>query len=629
MRVFVPLVAALVLIASPGLAEEPRQEIAERDAAIRASVAKVAALLVRKPRGTMADVLHLDAHYDAVERAGYLTRVPERARGPLRERFTSVMQTGYARKSLAEIFGRAEVLVVLRIDAGEVADRATSLVRFSPQPGARSHMRMSYERRDGVWSLYDMEDLGFGLPLSSGVGLVLSAVAEGNGDDAVQISADLIGAKAALEDDDPDDAQLYLDRLQGRELPHPLRAVVEMFSAALDLQAGRPQEALVHLDAYERSLPRGAFLDLLRATALNDLDEHATALEHAYRYVESIEHDVDVDVEIARALIGLGRRDEAAAVLLRTLDDAPGNADALRWLAQILPAEREAELAARLAHLPNPATELEQIAEELLDADAFDALERVTRAVAPRIPDHRDVPYYEGLVLAHRGQHREAAVKLEESVRRLTPDVSTDLAFYYVDAWLDAMLASGQGVEAVLRAPDPAAVFDRVMEHLNESGDLEARRRLVQEAATLPGLGRRLRYERADLLHTDRQFEAAVAILEPLRRELMDEAGELEDIEVLLIFDVVNRLVRDLMHLDRAEQALEVARAHEVHTKSAHYLAYVHALRGETDKAIHYLRLEQERGNYPQELFEDPDLAGILSTEPYRDIREALFEEEE
>lgn len=120
-----------------------------------------------------------------------------------------------------------------------------------------------------------------------------------------------------------------------------------------------------------------------------------------------------------------------------------------------------------------------------------------------------------------------------------------------------------------------------------------------------------------------------MAILEPLRRELMDEAGELEDIEVLLIFDVVNRLVRDLMHLDRAEQALEVARAHEVHTKSAHYLAYVHALRGETDKAIHYLRLEQERGNYPQELFEDPDLAGILSTEPYRDIREALFEEEE
>ena len=213
-------------------------------------------------------------------------------------------------------------------------------------------------------------------------------------------------------------------------------------------------------------------------------------------------------------------------------------------------------------------------------------------------------------------------------MRRLTPDVSTDLAFYYVDAWLDAMLASGQGVEAVLRAPDPAAVFDRVMEHLNESGDLEARRRLVQEAASLPGLGRRLRYERADLLHTDRQFEAAVAILEPLRRELMDQAGELEDIEVLLIFDVVDRLVRDLMHLDRAEQALEVARAHEVHTKSAHYLAYVHALRGETDKAIHYLRLEQERGNYPQELFEDPDVATLLATEPYRDVRKELLDNE-
>ena len=382
------------------------------------------------------------------------------------------------------------------------------------------------------------------------------------------------------------------------------------------------------LDRLQRTAPEAAIIDFFRAWALNDLGRSEEALHHARRYAERIDADAQVNIEMARALMGLDRTDEALAHLGMALDDAPGELNALAYLARLLPAEREAELAARLAHLRRPATEFEQLAEELLDADEFDALERVTRAVAPRIPDHRDVPYYEGLVLAHRGQHREAAVKLEESVRRLTPDVSTDLAFYYVDAWLDAMLASGQGVEAVLRAPDPAAVFDRVMEHLNESGDLEARRRLVQEAASLPGLGRRLRYERADLLHTDRQFEAAVAILEPLRRELMDQAGELEDIEVLLIFDVVDRLVRDLMHLDRAEQALEVARAHEVHTKSAHYLAYVHALRGETDKAIHYLRLEQERGNYPQELFEDPDVATLLATEPYRDVRKELLDNE-
>ena len=55
----------------------------------------------------------------------------------------------------------------------------------------------------------------------------------------------------------------------------------------------------------------------------------------------------------------------------------------------------------------------------------------------------------------------------------------------------------------------------------------------------------------------------------------------------------------------------------------------MHALRHEPAKAIQYIELEFERGNDPYTLFEDPDLAGILSTEPYRDIREALFEEEE
>ena len=628
MRLFVPLCFVLLLSTAGARAEEGPAAVAARKAELGAAVTRLGEHLTSSPPGMLGDVIDPEALFEAIEKGGFVTRVPVAARDRFRKSVIGGLGATLRAQSLDTLFGEVREFQMVRRDVAADARHATVVVRFLQDGERRARAVLSYVHREGAWRLFDLHDVDMGLPISVMAGVFLSAMTEGAGADAARIVEALQAGTDAVAEGDTAGARGLLEPLDERDLPGPIRASLDMLMVHVELDEAQPETALKRLDRLQRTAPEAAIIDFFRAWALNDLGRSEEALHHARRYAERIDADAQVNIEMARALMGLDRTDEALAHLGMALDDAPGELNALAYLARLLPAEREAELAARLAHLRRPATEFEQLAEELLDADEFDALERVTRAVAPRIPDHRDVPYYEGLVLAHRGQHREAAVKLEESVRRLTPDVSTDLAFYYVDAWLDAMLASGQGVEAVLRAPDPAAVFDRVMEHLNESGDLEARRRLVQEAATLPGLGRRLRYERADLLHTDRQFEAAVAILEPLRRELMDEAGELEDIEVLLIFDVVDRLVRDLMHLDRAEQALEVARAHEVHTKSAHYLAYVHALRGETDKAIHYLRLEQERGNYPQELFEDPDVATLLATEPYRDVRKELLDNE-
>ncbi|MGE0192769.1 MAG: hypothetical protein AB7T63_12105 [Planctomycetota bacterium] len=629
MRLFMPLITALVLIATTAEAKEPAQEQAERDAAIRKSVAGLRALLTREPPATLADVLHPQAHYDALERAGYFVRVPERARDAVRERFTSVLRTVFARKPLEKVFGAARDLVVLRIEEGEAASQATALVRLSLAPGERSHVRLCFDQRDGHWSLYDVEYLDSGMFLSTEAGLILSALIEGTADDASRTARSVTAANAARETGDLSEAQRLLDELQGREFPPPLRAAIEVLSALVDIDAGRAQEALVHLDHHQQIMPTAAITELVRARALNDLAEHASALEHARRYAEAIEHDVVVDVEIARALLGMDRREEAATVLLATLDDAPGDPDALMWLAQILPAEREDELARRLAYLRDPATKFEQIAEELLDADAFDALERVTRAVAPRLPGHRDVPYYEGLLLGRRGQHREAAAKLEEALKRVTPDVQEELRFYYVDAWLDEMIESGQIPEAMQRAAeqDRANVFDKLHFHLKDTMSPPVYARLLDIAAELPELKRRVRFERADLLREEGKYAQAAELLMPLRRELLPQADILEGAEALLMFHVDDALVRALAHLKRWDEALDVAQAFEAREGSAKYLVLVYALRQDPAKAIHYIQLERERDNGPKWLFHDPDLAGILSTEPYREIREALLGE--
>ncbi|MCA9316233.1 MAG: hypothetical protein KDB73_12155 [Planctomycetes bacterium] len=629
MRTIVLVVACLISLAPHAHAEESAEATARRDAGVRAAVAQLHAHVTSEPPGMVGDVLDHEELYAEVERAGFLTALPAHGRERFRAGSISGLTEGFRAKSLATMFGTVSDWGVVRIDGTDSPERAVALVRFVQGESRRMRVLLSYVRRGATWRLYDMQDVDLGMPLSVLVGLGVGATVQGEGRAMQQMLQAGLDAAAALDAGDTAATRQHLAPLDDLHLPAPVRAHVDMILARVDIAEGDPQAALERTERIRRLAPAAAIADFLRAEALNDLGRSAEALHHAKRYAERMEADAMVRIEMARALIGLEREPEAVDHLLAALDEVPGQLAALSYLAQVLPAEREADLVARLAHLEEPSVEYGLIAQYLLDMEALDALDRVTRAVAPRLPGHRDVPYYQGLVLARRGKHREAAAKLEKVLESLGPDGDDGSGRFYLDAWLDSMIASGQVIEAMKKAQDKIGTFDRLLFHLKDTGDTAMRARLLQAAAGVPGLERRLRFEHADLLRAEGKYAKVVELLAPLRKELQAQADFLEGSDILLPYKLDECLVRALSHLKRWDEALALAQEHEQRAESAKYLVLVHALRHEPAKAIQYIELEFERGNDPYTLFEDPDLAGILSTEPYRDIREALFEEEE
>lgn len=623
MRKLACLVLGSVLGVAPAYAKDTPPDVAARDAEVRTYVESLVRKIREHPDSPLGDTFDAKGLIEELERGGFLAGVPERGR----KAFASGVESGLAKRPLQELLGEPQATTILRIDGEGPDDRVVVLLRQVDDDGFVTRSRWYLVKRSSGWRVYDTEDLGMGLRTSTISGATAASLLGGARWDAPRVMSGLRTAGAALVAGDVQQAADALDGLEDMPIPDALQAVVQVMLARIDVESSAPEAALERLervDTLQRGLP---LADLLRAEALNNLGRSAEALPVARRFIERFEAEPMGNIQLARALVGVGRSSEAVAPLLAALDDIPGHVTALALLAQVVPAEREAELAARLAKLADPANEYEAIAEYLLDVKALDALERVTRAVAPRLSGHRDVPYYEGLVLGQRGMHREAAARLEEALKRVTPEVQAELRFYYVDAWLEEMIESDQIPEAMQRAveQDRGNVFDKLNFHLKEAMNPPVYARLLDIAAELPGLGRRVRFERADLLRGQGKYAQAADLLKPLRRELLPEADVLEGTEALLLYEVDNALVRALVNLERYDDALEIAHAYEERESRAGYLVLVYARRHDPAKAIHYIKLEIERGKDAQDYFEDPDLAGILSTEPYRKIREAVL----
>lgn len=624
MRKLVCLVLFAVVGMAPAYAKEAPPDVAARDAEVKRYVESLVRKLKEQPDAPLGDALDVKGLLEELDRGGYLAGVPERGR----KAFASGVEMGLAKKQLRELLGDPQTTNIVRIDSEGGDDRVVVLLRQVDGDGFVTRVRWYLVKRSSGWRVYDTEDLAMGLRTSTLSGAAAASLLGGDRWDAPRVINGLQTGAAALAQGDVEAAAAALAGIEDMPIPDALQAVIQILLARIDIESSAAEEALARLDRVD-GLQRGLPLaDLLRAEALNDLGRSEEALPVAQRYVERFEAEPMGNIQIARALIGLERSPEAVAPLLAALDDMPGDVPALAYLAQVTPADREAELAARLAKLADPPTQYELIAEYLLDVEALDALDRVTRAVAPRLPGHRDVPYYQGLVLARRGKHREAAVKLGEVLESLGPDGDDDSGRFYLDAWLESMIASGQVIEAMKKAPNKIGTFDRLVFHLKDTGDHAMRAKLLQAAEGVPGLERRLRFERADLLRAEGQYAKAVELLVPLRQEVLGQADFLEGSDFMLPYRVDDGLVRALSHLKRWDEALAIAQAHEERAESAKYLVLVHALRQEPAKAIHYIEMEYERGNDPTSLFDDPDLAGILSTAPYREIREALFEDE-
>jgi Flp pilus assembly protein TadD len=216
--------------------------------------------------------------------------------------------------------------------------------------------------------------------------------------------------------------------LLARTLPiHADPGLVHYRAGRAWLDVGRPEEATAELQASLATSPDQGEVHLALGQALLQARRAAEALPHLERARAAGTFADVAGLETARALLALGRRDEARAVVSGTplLDDS----DAVT------------------------ATALGVLAVTLEDPDS--ALRFLERAIA-QAPDSGDAHEHLGLAFEQRGRHAEAIASLETACRLAPADPTArfNLALLYARA---GRLAEARAVARQAAALDPGS----------------------------------------------------------------------------------------------------------------------------------------------------------------------------
>lgn len=241
-----------------------------------------------------------------------------------------------------------EITRIVNLDPKDNDEVQVYLRQYSSVTGA-GRTRWWLRKRNGVWGIYDFEELTAGLRLSTilGVGLVAARDNEGWGPRAVDLmTAIQAGAEGRL-----DEVEASLKKLSGVTFPPALQAFVHYLEGTVLQSKGDADGALKRFDQALALNPEFVSAELSRMAANSLKGDFKASLEAGRRYEGAVGDDADLKYQRAWAHRGLKEVDEAERLLKSCLDEVAEHTDCLAELADLLPAARASELDARLTKL--------------------------------------------------------------------------------------------------------------------------------------------------------------------------------------------------------------------------------------------------------------------------------------
>lgn len=238
-----------------------------------------------------------------------------------------------------------EITRVVSLNPKTNAEVQVYLRQYSSVTGA-GRTRWWLRKRDGVWGVYDFEELTAGLRLSTmlGVGLVAARDKEGWGPHA----GDLMAAIQTAGEGRVAELEPALKKLTGVTFPPSLQAYVSYLEGMVHLGKGESDAALKSFDQALTLNPEFVSAELSRMSANSVKGDYRASLEAGRRYEGAVGDDADLKYQRAWAHRGLKDLAEAERLLKSCLDEVPEHADCLAELADLLPPARTSEIDARL-----------------------------------------------------------------------------------------------------------------------------------------------------------------------------------------------------------------------------------------------------------------------------------------
>jgi predicted Zn-dependent protease len=335
-------------------------------------------------------------------------------------------------------------------------EEAVVIARHQGPNEAPLKLRWWVIRRAGAWKVYDMEVLDMGIRIST---TAASFAGRGGGDLAEirQAIAALGEAAKAAQLGDLDTAEKKLKQAERAKLSNSLEAVRLLMVGVVQLDRGRPKEALETLDRAEKLSADMPMLGFLEGMALNRLGRWEEALKHLEAYRDLLGEDAVVCFQLGESLRGLRRFPEAAAAHRKSLDYNPKNVEAFLALLHSLGGnDNKDDVGMRFARLDDPRGRFIVLAQDC-ERRKFDALlEPIARSMRQLDPEFAPASYYLALCKARAGQADQAAPLFQTALAK-EPDERRQGE--YAEGFLQAMASAGKFADAYEAAPDPAGAF--------------------------------------------------------------------------------------------------------------------------------------------------------------------------
>ncbi len=350
-----------------------------------------------------------------------------------------------------------EHLTIERVKLREEGREAVVVTRIRDKDGFVSRARWWLVRGEESWRIFDMENQGLGLRLSTSMSSALGEALQDN--DSLGSIRNLMAAMMAMMEGDYEEADRVLDMIPNVELPSRFEALKLLMLALLDTWNGNPEKALSRFDAAANANPQMSIVDLGRAEALLDLERGDDALTCIRRYLLEYGEDPEGRIYEGLALAMLNRPEEAIESLRKALTEAPDLLEALVALAGALPEGKKQEVADWFRRQADPAESFWDLFEWLVVEEEREAGVAVLSAFREMAPENPLCDMAEGWLHANAERYEEAADCYRRALPRVVdPEERETLR----DSYLEATVRAGKPVEGYLTFPGSSRAFREI-----------------------------------------------------------------------------------------------------------------------------------------------------------------------
>jgi tetratricopeptide (TPR) repeat protein len=361
--------------------------------------------------------------------------------------------------------GREAVVYDLQFH-GVVPNRYTQKVRWWLRRGALK------------WKVWDVEDMGEGLRMSSAYAALLPRRgAPGASAATIQSIQQITVVAAVFQRHDYARCEIELKKLDGMSLPPSFIAIRFLLWARLHAHQLRFDHVLKDCDAAERAGGDVPIVYQYRAVAYDKLGQYENVLANTTKWEDAMGDDSELHYLMGDALSHLKRTDEAAVAFEKSLDEDPEAAGSLVGLSAVLPAGKKGEVARRFALSQNPATIFAIAApamQRTRDLDGMRAMLDAYRA-RPESTGDSKLAYYEAEWMIVHKRYKEA----EAALKPLLPLSNQPGQAQYATEYFFAAVLSHDALGAYAQAPDPVQAFNVMARRLFAGGDYQTLEELV------------------------------------------------------------------------------------------------------------------------------------------------------